>query len=86
MTAGTPAVRPAGRRPLAEDLSAYLNFIDCEAIERAVRLTPPALIDKLCKGEFLPPVSSDAIFIEELLEIARRLNRSHLVTIVKGDP
>jgi hypothetical protein len=60
--------------------------VDCERIEREVRLTPPALIDKLCKGEYLPPVSSEAIFVEELLEIARKLGRMHLVTIVKGDP
>jgi hypothetical protein len=63
-----------------------LKFADCEVIESAIRLTPPVLIDKLCKGELLPPVSDDAIFIEELLEIARKLNRMHLVIIVKGDP
>ncbi len=34
----------------------------------------------------LPPIDSDAIFVEELLEIARKLGRMHLVTIIKGDP
>lgn len=67
-------------------LSSNFKFADCEAIESAVWLTPPALIDKLCKGEFLPPVSGEAIFVEELLEIARKLGRMHLVTIIKGDP
>jgi len=86
MSAGNANVPPAGRRPPVGSNAANLNFIDCEGVEREVRLTPPALIDKLCKGEFLPPVSSEAIFVEELLEIARRLNRLRLVTIVKGDP
>jgi hypothetical protein len=64
----------------------HLRFADCKAIESAVWLTPPALVDKLCKGQPLPPIDSAAIFVEELLEIARKLGRMHLVTIVKGDP
>jgi hypothetical protein len=76
----------AGRWPPSKSSPADLNIIDCKAIESAVRLTPPALIDKLCKGQPLPPIDSDAIFVEELLEIARKLGRMHLVTIIKGDP
>jgi len=58
----------------------------CAEIEKEIHLTPPALINKLCKGEYLPFISSEAIFVEELLEMARKLGRMHLVTIVKGDP
>jgi hypothetical protein len=86
MTAGTLTEPPAGRRPPADGSLEQLNITDCKAIESAVRLTPLALIDKLCKGQPLPPINSDAIFVEELLEIARKLGRMHLVIIVKGDP
>jgi hypothetical protein len=86
MSGGDLNAPPAGRRPPAKDSPADLNIINCKAIESAVRLTPPALIDKHCKGQPLPPIDSNAIFVEELLEIARKLGRMHLVTIVKGDP
>ena len=85
-SAGAEIAPPAGRRPPNRDNSPNYKFDDCEEIESAVRLTPPALIDKLCKGEFLPPVSGNAIFIEELIEIAQKLNRMRLVTIDKSDP
>jgi len=85
MNGGTPTAPPAGRRPPMGSNLPNLN-VDCERIESAVRLVPPAFVSKLCKGERLPAISSEAIFIEELLEIARKLGRMHLVTIVKGDP
>jgi hypothetical protein len=84
--AGTPIEPPAGRWPPAHKNVANYKFSDCEAIESEVRLTPPDIVDKLCKGERLPPVSGNPIFAEELLEIAKRLNRTHLITIEKGDP
>jgi len=87
MSGGFVNVPPsAGRQPPTGGGTNYYKLVDCEEIESAVRLIPPALVDKLCKGERLPPVSGDAIFVEELLEIARKLNRMHLVIIVKDDP
>jgi len=85
-SAGAQTAPPAGRRPPNGNSSTNYKFDDCKEIESAVRLTPPALIDKLCKGELLPPVSGDAIFIEELIEIVQKLNRMHLVIIDKSDP
>jgi len=86
MSAGAQSTPPAGRWPPISNKSEDLNFIDCKEIENTVRLVPPALIDKLCKGQPLPPINGDAIFVEELLEIARKLRRMYLVTIIEGDP
>ena len=86
MSGGFVNVPPsAGRQPPADGRAGDFK-LDCEEIQNTFRLIPPALVDKLCKGERLSPVSGDAIFVEELLEIARKLNRMHLVIIVKDDP
>lgn len=86
MSAGSPTTPPStGRRPQPNGRTGILKFINCEAIDSAVQTIPPALVDKLCKDELLPPVSSEAVFIEELLAIAKKLNRAHLVTIVKSN-
>ncbi len=58
----------------------------CIEIIKEVRLTPPALIDRLCEGVPLPLVCRDAIFAEELIEVAKKLGRAHLVTFEKCDP
>jgi hypothetical protein len=55
------------------------DYKNCKNIE--VHLTPPALIDKLCKGEHLPSICRDAIFTEEFIEIAKGLGRARLVTL-----
>ncbi len=49
-------------------------------------ITPPALIDRLCEGVPLPFVCRDAIFAEELIEVAKKLGRAHHVTFEKCDP
>jgi hypothetical protein len=51
-----------------------------------VHLTPPALVERLCNGEPLPPVCREAIFTEELLELAEALGRKHLVTLISCGP
>ncbi len=43
-----------------------------------VHLTPPGVLERLCRGESIE-ICKEAIFLEELLEIAERLNRRHLV-------
>ncbi len=43
-----------------------------------VRLTPPGVIERLCRGE-VQVICKEAVYLEELLELAERLNRRHLV-------
>jgi len=43
-----------------------------------VHLTPPGVIEHLCRGERVV-VCKEAIFLEELLELAEKLNRRHLI-------
>ena len=70
-----PAV-PAPRRGGEEEM---LSFKDCREIRKEVVLTPPALIDALCNGGPTVWVCLEAAFVEELREIARMLNRGHLL-------
>jgi len=86
VTSNNMALARSGVRPLDGSTSININLPNCEEIESIVRLTPPSLVIKLCKGERLPPVSAEAIFVEELLEIARKLNKMHFAIIIKGDP
>jgi hypothetical protein len=83
-----PSDDPAPGRapPLGQDMIDDRYKSLCAEIEERMHLTPPAIIYKLCKGEFLPPINGNAIFIEELIEIAQKLNSMRLVTIVKDDP
>jgi hypothetical protein len=43
-----------------------------------VHLTPPGVIDRLCRGERVV-VCKEAVFLEELLELAESLGCKHLV-------
>jgi hypothetical protein len=43
-----------------------------------VHLTPPGVIDRLCRGE-VQVICKEAIFLEELLELAERLGRRHMI-------
>jgi predicted DNA-binding ribbon-helix-helix protein len=70
-----PAV-PAPRRGVEEEM---LSFKDCHEISEGGVLTPPALIDALYNGEPTAWVCLEAAFVEELREIARVLNRGHLM-------
>jgi hypothetical protein len=47
-----------------------------------VHLTPPGVLERLCRDEIVV-ICKEAIFLEELLEIAERLNRTHLVVAVR---
>jgi len=47
-----------------------------EGIE--VHLTPPGVIERLCRGE-VQVICKEAIFLEELRELAEKLNRRHLI-------
>ena len=51
-----------------------------------VHLTPPALVERLCRGEHLPEICREAIFADELLELAEALGRKHLVTLISCGP
>jgi len=73
---------PAPAPPPQQKTDADLNIL-CEKIRRGASLTPPALIDALCDGMPLPWVCVEAVFVEELREIARILNRGHLLKFVK---
>jgi hypothetical protein len=50
-----------------------------------VHLTPPGVLERLCRGEHIK-ICKEAIYVEELLEIARALGRNHLVTTKKCRP
>jgi hypothetical protein len=51
----------------------------CEKIRREAVLTPPAIIDALCEGVPTPWICIKAIFVEELRELARKLDRGYLL-------
>ena len=42
-------------------------------------LTPPAIIDALCKGIPTRRICTKAVYVEEVLEIASMLRRTHLL-------
>jgi hypothetical protein len=50
-----------------------------------VHLTPPGVLELLCRGEPIE-ICKEAIYIEELFEIARALGRKHLITIMRCGP
>jgi len=42
-------------------------------------LTPPGIIDALCEGKPIYSLCPKAVYVEEVLEIARMLGRAHLL-------
>jgi len=77
------AVGPAAPAPPRGGEEEVLALKDCHEIRKEVVLTPPALIDALCNGEPLPWIYAEAAFVEELREVARLLNRGHLIRLEK---
>jgi hypothetical protein len=69
-----PALAPPPQQQTDVDLR-----ILCEKIRKEVVLTPPAIIDALCEGEPTQWICHRAIYVEEVLEVARILNRGHLL-------
>ncbi len=62
---------------LQQKVDADLNI--CEKIRKETSLTPPAVVDDLCEGVPTRLICSKAVYVEEVLEIARMLGRSHLL-------
>jgi len=69
----TPAPAPVPQQKTDTDLKI------CEEIRKRVSLTPPSIVDALCKNEPTPLICVKAVYIEEVHEIAHALNRSHLL-------
>jgi hypothetical protein len=69
-----PAPAPAPQHRADAELKTL-----CEKIRKETVLTPPAVIDDLCEGVPTRLIYSKAVYVEELLEIARILGRSHLL-------
>jgi hypothetical protein len=70
----SPAPAPAPQRKTDAELKTL-----CEKIRREVSLTPPAVIDALCEGVPTRLICTKAVYVEEVLTIARMLGRSHLL-------
>jgi len=69
-----PAPAPAPQQEADADLKAL-----CEKIRREVTLTPPSVIDALCEGAPTRWIGLKAVYLEEVQELARKLNRGHLL-------
>ena len=51
----------------------------CERIRKEAALTPPGVIDSLCEGRPIYGLCPKAVYVEEVLELARMLGRAHLL-------
>ncbi len=51
----------------------------CENLRKEVSLTPPGVIDALCEGRPIYGLCPKAVYVEEALELARKLGRAHLL-------
>jgi hypothetical protein len=69
---------PAPAPPPTTKTDAELKTL-CEKIRRTASLIPPGVIDALCEGVPTRPICIKAVYIEEAIEIARMLNRGHLL-------
>jgi len=72
------ATPPAPAPPPQQNANADLKAL-CEKIRREVSLTPPSVIDDLCEGVPTRWICLKASYIEEVLELARMLNREDLL-------
>jgi hypothetical protein len=75
--ADTPPVSATTPAPQQNNFDDLKNL--CEKIKREVTLTPPSIVEALCKGVPTRRICLEATFAEEVLEIARMLGRSHLL-------
>jgi hypothetical protein len=71
------ATPPAPAPPPQQKTNVDLNL--CEKIKRDASLTPPSVIDSLCEDMQTLWICLKAIYVEEVLEVARMLNRSHFL-------
>ena len=55
------------------------NLDICKKIRKKASLTPPGIIDALCEGRPIYGVCPKAIYIEEVIDLARMLGRAHLL-------
>jgi hypothetical protein len=51
----------------------------CEKIKREITLTPLKIIEDLCEGRSPSPICLSAVFIDEVNELAKKLNRQYLL-------
>jgi hypothetical protein len=51
----------------------------CKKARKEAMLTPPAIIDALCEGIPTRRICTKAVYVEEVLEIASMLRRTHLL-------
>ena len=78
---GDPSQNLPTAAPYGEEKDAFKTLCNFE-----VHLTPPALVERLCNGESLPPICREAVFVEELIELAEALGRGRLVTLISCGP
>jgi len=69
---------PAPAPPPQQKTDADLKIL-CEKIRRETSLTPPSIVNALCEDMPTRPICIKAVYVEEVLEIANILNRSHLL-------
>ena len=51
----------------------------CKNLKKEASLTPPGVIDALCEGVPTRSICPKAVYVEELLELASVLGRTHLL-------
>jgi len=73
-SAAPTAPVPAPQQRKLTDLKTLCNEIRQKAV-----LTPPGVIDDLCEGVSIRWICLKASYIEEVLELARMLNREDLL-------
>jgi len=71
-------VPPAPAPPPQQKTDANLKIL-CEKIRREASLIPPSIIDALCNGEPTQWLCLKAMYVEKVEEVARMLNRGHLL-------
>jgi len=72
------ATPPAPAPPPQQNANADLKAL-CNEIRQKAVLTPPGVIDDLCEGMPTRWICLKASYIEEVLELARMLNREDLL-------
>jgi hypothetical protein len=77
-TAPLPPVAAAPAPAQQQNFDVDLNIL-CEKLRKEAVLTPSSIINALCEDMPTWWICLKAIYVEEVREVARMLNRSHLL-------
>jgi hypothetical protein len=75
---GTPAAPAPRQGANSIDTQEYKDYV-CSKIKSEIFLTPPGVIDALCEDRPIYDLCPKTVYVEEALELARRLGRAHLL-------